>query len=201
MADGPSDTSGAEYADRLVALQRVWWKRLLNVQAPYGWNLRRLGPGRCLEIGCGIGRNLDHLKGKGVGVDHNEYVVAVCRTRGLVAYTTAEFLDSADANAGGFDSLLLSHVIEHTTAKEATELLRDYLPFVRPGGRVIFETPQEVGYRSDSSHRRFADFDLLASLCKEFGAVIDQSYSFPFPRPVGRLFVYNEFVLTALLPS
>jgi len=201
MTEGPTDTSGADYAERLVALQRVWWKRLLNVQAPYGWNLRRLNPGRCLEIGCGIGRNLEHLRGTGVGVDHNEHVVAVCRKRGFTAYTTEEFLTSDEATKGSFDSLLLSHVVEHTTPEEASELLRSYLPFIRPGGLVIFETPQEVGYKSDSSHRRFADFNLLAALSAEFGAVVERQYSFPFPRPVGRLFIYNEFVETARLPA
>ena len=34
-------TESSEYADRLVDLQRVWWKRVLPVQAPYLWNLRR----------------------------------------------------------------------------------------------------------------------------------------------------------------
>jgi len=197
MAKGPTETSGADYAERLVALQQVWWKRLLNVQAPYGWNLRRLEPGRCIEIGCGIGRNLAHLRGKGVGVDHNEHMVAVCRRRGFVAYSTPEFPRSPEAKAVAFDSLLFSHVIEHTTADEATELLESYLPYLRPGGQVIFETPQEVGYRSDSSHRRFADFELLSALSSQFGAKVERQYSFPFPRPAGRLFIYNEFVLAA----
>src|SRR5690349_17057220 len=55
------DTSGADYAARLHALQGKRWKRLLNVQAPYQWNLRRRHLGRTLEIGCGIGRNLASL--------------------------------------------------------------------------------------------------------------------------------------------
>ena len=62
-------TETPEYAERLVRLQTVWWKRLLNVQAIYGWNLMRLEPGLCLEIGCGIGRNLHHLRDSGIGVD------------------------------------------------------------------------------------------------------------------------------------
>ena len=49
----------------------VWWKKLLDVQAPYRWNLQRLKLGLTLEIGCGIGRNLMHLKGQGIGIDHN----------------------------------------------------------------------------------------------------------------------------------
>lgn len=199
MTMGPTDTSGEEYAARLVALQQVWWKRVLNVQAPYGWNLRRLSPGSTLEIGCGIGRNLAHLKGKGVGIDHNDHVVAVCRDRGFEAYSTAEFPASPGAKPGFYDSLLLSHLIEHTTDDEAISLITEYLPYLRPGAQLIFETPQEVGYRSDASHVRFADFTLLRSLCDHFGAVIDRQYSFPFPRAVGRLFIYNEFVVRARL--
>jgi SAM-dependent methyltransferase len=201
MTTGPTDTSGADYADRLVALQQVWWKRLLNVQAPYGWNLRHLHPGATLEIGCGIGRNLAHLRGRGVGVDHNEHVVAVCRKRGFVAYTTPEFLTAPEAKPGAFDSLLLSHVVEHTTADEATALIETYLPFVRPGGLLIFETPQEVGFRSDASHVRFADFELLRALSDEFDAMVEHQYSFPFPRAVGKLFIYNEFVVASRLPG
>src|SRR3989337_1898945 len=81
-----SDTSSDEYAERLVERQRVWWKRALNVQAPYRWNLRRLGLGRVLDVGCGIGRNLAALDGNGVGVDHNKSCVPVVRSLGLVAY-------------------------------------------------------------------------------------------------------------------
>jgi hypothetical protein len=61
-----------EYTDLLLRLQTKRWKRLLHVQAPWGWNLRRLNPGFTLEIGCGIGRNLLQLGGTGVGTDTND---------------------------------------------------------------------------------------------------------------------------------
>jgi hypothetical protein len=56
------------YAQRLVRLQTAPWKRWLGLQAPFGWNLRRLDPGFTLDLGCGIGRMLLHLRGAGVGV-------------------------------------------------------------------------------------------------------------------------------------
>ena len=59
------------------AKQQVWWKKALNVQAPYRWNLRRQRLGRTLDVGCGIGRNLETLDPGSVGVDHNEHSVAV----------------------------------------------------------------------------------------------------------------------------
>ena len=78
----PQSTEGAAYADRLERLETVWWKRALDVQRPYRWNLRRLDPGFTLDIGCGLGRNLSHLDGNGVGVDHNPDSVAIARSRG-----------------------------------------------------------------------------------------------------------------------
>src|SRR5512134_3456178 len=89
-----SDTRSREYTERLVRLQRAPWKRWLDVQAPYRWNLRRLRPGFTLEVGCGIGRNLEHLRGHGVGLDHNPHSVAAARAIGLRAFTPEAFRGS-----------------------------------------------------------------------------------------------------------
>jgi hypothetical protein len=45
-------------------------------------------PGRPPEcdVGCGLGRNLGHLDGNGVGVDHNAESVAIAQSRGLRAF-------------------------------------------------------------------------------------------------------------------
>ena len=188
------DTMSTEYAERLVRLQTAWWKRVLPVQAPYRYNLRRLEPGFTLDVGCGIGRNLSHLDGKGVGIDHNPQSVAVARARGFSAYTPEEFGASEHARSAAFDSLLCSHVAEHMDGESFVALLSDYLPFVRPGGKLIVITPQEVGFRSDASHVEFVDFDAIDAAAASVGAEFTRAYSFPFPRPVGRLFIYNEFV-------
>src|SRR5687768_11064125 len=103
------DTRDRQYTERLIKLQGTWWKRL-GPQALYGWNLRRLKPGFMLDIGCGIGRNLLHVKGYGVGIDHNAYSVEHARTMGLTAYTTEDFKVSPDDQPARFDSLLMSHV-------------------------------------------------------------------------------------------
>src|SRR4051794_23992292 len=98
MADRePEPTAGTHsdaYAERLTRLGGKRWKRLLDVQAPYRWNLRRLDLGFTLDVGCGLGRNLEHLGGNGVGIDHNDACVAACRARGLTAYGPAEFEQS-----------------------------------------------------------------------------------------------------------
>ena len=193
-------TNTPDYAERLRRKQMLWWKRLLNVQAPYHWNLRRQALGRTLDVGCGIGRNLGFLPPGSVGVDHNAESVALARSMGYDAYTVTEFLDGDLALAGGFDGLLLAHVLEHMRREQALELLRDYLPFVRPGGRVFLVCPQERGYASDPTHVWFAQGSDLRELALTLGLELDQSFSFPFPRKAGKLFIYNEFCVRARVP-
>lgn len=187
-------TAGPDYAERLVRLGSARWKRIVDVQAPYRWNLRRLRLGRTLDVGCGIGRNLHHLGADAVGVDHNAHAVAVARSAGLVAYTPDEFRASSDAVRQSYDSLLFAHVVEHMDRDTAVGLLKEYLTFLKPGGPVVFITPQEAGYRSDSTHIRFVDFGGTAELAAAVGFRVVRHFSFPFPRIVGNFFPYNEFV-------
>lgn len=193
----PSDTASEEYARRLVELQGRWWKRAVHVQAPYRWNLRRLRLGRVLDVGCGIGRNLAAFDGHGVGVDHNVACVRVARSLGMVAYEPGEFHSSADATKGSYDSLLLAHVLEHLDEAQADNLLDEYIPYLRSGGRVVMITPQERGYDSDTSHVRFVDFDGLRRQAERSGLTKERSYSFPLPRRFGKVFIYNEFCYVA----
>ncbi len=194
------DTTGEDYARRLQASQQVWWKQALKVQAPYQWNLRRQHLGRALDVGCGIGRNLETLAPGSVGVDHNAHAVAVAVARGVQALTVDEWRRSPLRVPASFDGMLLAHVIEHLPAEEAVPLLHDYLPYVRPGGRVFLVCPQERGYRSDPTHVRFTTGDDLADLAREVGLEPQPWFSFPFPRWAGELFVYNEFCLLATKP-
>ncbi|HRE00132.1 MAG TPA: methyltransferase domain-containing protein, partial [Ilumatobacteraceae bacterium] len=151
-------------------------------------------PGRVLDIGCGIGRNLGHLDGNGVGVDHNPDCVAACRARGLIAFTPDEFATSAEARPAGFDSLLFAHVLEHLTETDAVALVRQYLPFLRDGGRVLVITPQPRGQASDATHVTMFDEPAVRRLAVMAALQVDSIRSFPFPRPVGRVFTHNETV-------
>lgn len=189
------DTREADYTRRLERLEGAAWKRWLDVQAPYRWNLRRLDPGFVLDVGCGIGRNLVHLDRHGVGVDHNPESIETARERGCTAFTPDEFAASEFARPGRFDALLCAHVLEHMTSEQASVLLGDHLRFVRPGGRVVLITPQEAGYRSDATHVEFVDDAALRDLLRRHDVAPERSFSFPFPRVVGRVFAHNEFVV------
>lgn len=190
-------TDDRAYAERLVRAQGASWKRLLDVQRPYRSHLRGLKLGRTLDLGCGIGRNLEALGEEGVGVDHNADAVAIARRRGFVALTPEELRSSPLGAPGGFDALLVAHVLEHMRGEEAEALMREYLALVKAGGRVVVITPQEAGYRSDPTHVEFMDFARVGSLLDRLGLVPIERYSFPFPRMIGKFFKYNEFVTIA----
>lgn len=186
------DTRDPDYARRLARRELAWWRRWVDVQHPYRWNLRRLDPGFVLDLGCGIGRNLVALDG--VGVDHNPEAVAIARERGCLAFLPEEFAASPHARSGRFDSLLAAHVVEHMSFPEAADLLAAYAPFVRAGGKVILIAPQEAGFRSDPTHVEHMDPTRLTALLEGLGARVERVASFPFPRWVGRIFPHNEWV-------
>lgn len=199
-AQGTPGTTGADYAERLATRESTWWKRALDVQRPYRWNLRRQGLGRTLDVGCGIGRNLQTLGPDSIGVDHNASSVAIARQRGLNALTVEEWENSPESAPGRFDSILLAHVIEHMPEPDAVALMEMYLPSLKPGGSVFYICPQERGYATDHTHVRFTDGEDLADLSRKVGLVPDKWFSFPFPRWAGKVFTYNEFCLRARKP-
>jgi 2-polyprenyl-3-methyl-5-hydroxy-6-metoxy-1,4-benzoquinol methylase len=187
------------YSERLKRLSGARWKRALDVQRPYRWNLRRLALGRTLDVGCGIGRCLKALDDGSVGVDHNLESVAAARDAGLTAYTPGDFLERA--SVGSFDSMLIAHVLEHLDQRSANDLVRTYLRFVRPQGTVVLITPQAAGFATDPTHVRFVDFAELEGHANHAGIVVENTFSFPFPAWVGKFFPYNEFVAICVKPS
>jgi SAM-dependent methyltransferase len=202
VSDTTRDTAGDAYTRRLAQFQGARWKRVLDVQAPYRWKLRRLvGERAVLDVGCGIGRNLANLGPGSVGVDHNAHSVAYCRERGMTAFTAEEFRASRFAAPRSFDGLLAAHLVEHMDRDAALEVLGSYLPCLRPGSVVVLITPQERGHASDHTHVRFCGFDESAELCTTLGLTVRGQSSFPLPRSAGRAFTYNEFVTLARLDS
>jgi SAM-dependent methyltransferase len=195
-----ANTQDKNYTEFLVEKQQSGWKRFVDVQIPYRWNLQRLQPGFLLDIGCGLGRNLINVRGNGVGVDHNADSVRVARNLGLTVFTPEEFYNSEFAKSPQFDSLLMAHVAEHMSQDEVVELLQQYIDFLKPGGKLLLITPQEAGYKSDPTHCEFMDFSKLSNISNRLGFTMLQQYSFPFPRFVGNLFTYNEFISVSCKP-
>lgn len=193
MSQAP-DAADDAYAQRLTSLQQAKWKQVLDVQRPYRANLQKVCEGEVLEIGCGIGRNLRNLQGRILGVDPDTASIAVAKAAGLNAMTIDEFEEMQRTSPRTFGTLLFSHVLEHVTDEENDALFAQYLPYLAPRGRIVIECPQEVGYRSDATHIAWMDFPAIARRLERNGITVEREYSYPFPRVVGKVFIYNQFV-------
>lgn len=181
------------YTSYLVDMQTAWWKRLLNVQLPYRWLIKRQSLGRTLDIGCGIGRYLAILNSESVGVDPNESSVEFVRDKGLKAYTPEQLLKSPDAKPESFDSFLVAHVAEHLGVEGTISMLEEYIHLLKPGGRVMLQTPQEIAYRWDSTHVEFIDFEKHRQIAKRLDLTEIKAFSFPLPRFMGKIIPHVEF--------
>jgi 2-polyprenyl-3-methyl-5-hydroxy-6-metoxy-1,4-benzoquinol methylase len=181
------------YTWYLVDMQTAWWKRLLNVQAPYRWLIKRQNLGRTLDIGCGIGRYLTVLNSESVGVDPNESSIMFALNMGLKAYTPDEFLQSDEAKPESFDSFLVAHVAEHLGVDGTVTMLQPYLSLLKRGGRVMLQTPQEIAFGWDSTHVEFIDFEKCRMIAQKLGYVELKAFSFPLPRIFGKIIPHIEF--------
>jgi SAM-dependent methyltransferase len=97
-----------------------------------------------LDIGCGRGEWLQLLRDRGLaarGVDSNPTFAADIRTLGMevVERDAIEYLAAAPGNSVG--AVTAFHVVEHLEINALLALVGEAYRVVRPGGVVIFETP------------------------------------------------------------
>jgi SAM-dependent methyltransferase len=190
-------TETRAYKDRLFRLQKKSWKKRLKIQKFYARQVLLLEPGRVLEVGCGIGRLLEHLP-DALGIDHNVHSVELARELGFKAFTELDFKNSEFNVVESFDSILLAHVVEHLTFQESVDLISNYLPLLKTDGKLIIICPQESGYKSDKTHITFSGFSEIRDICEILDFKVQIEKSFPFPRFMGHFFRFNEFVVMAL---
>lgn len=117
--------------------------------AGYREVIARIGDGRILDVGCGVGAETARLCGSGrqvIGVDYDPETAIVARNDfgpGGRRGTDAEFASMDGARLGfrtaSFDSVCSSHIIEHFTGPElhAAELAR----VCKDDGTVLVITP------------------------------------------------------------
>jgi SAM-dependent methyltransferase len=147
-----------------------------------------------LDLGCGLGRNLAHIGGNGVGIDHNPRSVEFARERGFTVFTPEDFEASEFNRPATFDSLLLAHVIEHMSEQQAVCLIQRYIRLLKSGSRLLVICPQELGFKADTTHVDFMDFEKIRDIASQVRVTPLAEYSFPFPRFFGHFFRYNEFI-------
>jgi len=93
-----------------------------------------------LDIGCGIGGFVAYAQDAGlraIGSDASPEAVAAARERGLDCVVPDEL--DAHVPDGSVDALTMWDVVEHLV--RPAEVLADVVRKVRPGGAVVFETP------------------------------------------------------------
>jgi O-antigen chain-terminating methyltransferase len=149
-------------------------KQRFQVYVPYVQNSAPV-----IDLGCGRGEWLEILNEAGIearGVDTNLIQIEQCRARNLNV-SDEDFLahlqSLADASVGAVTGF---HVVEHVSLKTLVTLLNEALRVLRPGGVVIFETPNPenvlVGsnyFYMDPTHRHPLPSELLEFLLETRG--------------------------------
>ena len=143
-----------------------------------------VGEGPVVDIGCGRGEWLELLKGKGIpayGVDNNPEVAARAATRGLDVRTENGLDHLRAVGERTVNTVTAFHVAEHLPLDVLIELIDLSLAALRPGGKLILETPNpanlSVGSTTfwlDPTHIRPLPSDLLAFLVESRGFTDDE---------------------------
>jgi O-antigen chain-terminating methyltransferase len=148
-----------------------------------------------VDIGCGRGEWLDVLSKNGYlnkGCDSNESMVATCKELGLdVTQSDAlRFLGSLPDNSVA--AVTAFHVFEHLPLSAMLALIDESLRVIRPGGIVVFETPNphnvlvsSHNFYLDPTHQKPIPMILLQFIVEERGFCEVRSLPLhPYPESV-----------------
>lgn len=96
-----------------------------------------------LDIGCGYGDKLEQLRdmafGNLTGVELNQTLVDIARGKGFNVFSAEEF--DMDEQAGKYDLIIMSHIIEHFQYQDLIRFMESYLVCLKPGGLLLIATP------------------------------------------------------------
>ena len=98
-------------------------------------------PGRLLEVGCGNGERLAHMRSLGWEVMGQEIdsvaAETVRKVYGIDCHQGS--METLDRDLGIFDAIIMSHVIEHV--HDPVALLSACYQLLNQGGRIVITTP------------------------------------------------------------
>lgn len=157
--------------------------------------------GPTIDYGCGAGQLLALLPAGSVGLEVNPHLVAAHSRAGLSVrqwQANDQGFDLAGLAPGQFQTLVISHVLEHLP--EPTAAITRLLQACQRLGvaRLIAVVPGAKGYASDATHRTFIDSHYVAAQGWKRLAGYDQCQLRFFPLPWeggGELYIYNEMQL------
>lgn len=185
----------ASYTD--YQANRSWLRKW--VRKLYLRSAARQLKGPTLDFGCGIGELLERLPYGSRGLEYNLATVEFCRAKGLPVDTYDGFSDnwqlSAIPHEVRFDSMVISHVLEHL--ERPGDVLHRLLSAASIRGihRVLVIVPGPAGYRIDATHRTFVDTQLLADpeVVSGTGFRLKRARYFPGDvRQLGNWFPHHE---------
>jgi 2-polyprenyl-3-methyl-5-hydroxy-6-metoxy-1,4-benzoquinol methylase len=135
MAKRSGDESWSDPGNQFLS----WTAREMPLRKP--WLDKLCPPGtKVLEIGSSSGFMLKPLQNNGcdvLGVELSHEYREFALSKGIE--TVASMDDLGDDHCAQYDILLHYYVLEHVT--EPLSFLRSLLPFLKPGGKMMFEVP------------------------------------------------------------
>lgn len=114
-----------------------------------------------LDIGCGLGQMLTHLKNSGFnnlfGIDINDESISFCKQKNLDVAQVDDIREFALNSERKFDRIIMSHVLEHIDKEVIIDTLihiKKYL--LNEGGIFLLMVPNAQSYTG--AYWRYEDF-------------------------------------------
>lgn len=149
-------------------------------------HLKNTAPCRVLDIGCGPGVFLAELAARGFeayGVDRSEWALDLGRRFSLAGRPVVLRQELDPEWVGTFDLLFSFEVIEHI--EDDKDALREWRPYLAPGGRMILSTPAHKRRWSANDewagHVRRYEKDELIETIEQAGFEIEKIECYGFP--------------------
>jgi SAM-dependent methyltransferase len=169
---------------QFLDLERVhWWFRGRRAifEALVAERIRPLagGPGfRCLDLGCGVGGNLEMLANEGLafGIDFDSGALQISRDRGFTRLARADGARLPFA-AGAFNAVTALDALEHIDDDQGA--VRECARVLSPGGFLLISGPayQFLTTHQDEvvHHRRRYTIGALKKLLTNAGLVLEHA--------------------------
>ena len=150
----------------------------------------RIGPFSILDIGCGRGEWLELVKEKGYsakGIDLNKIITEQCQKLGLDVRNGDAIRYLRELKANSIGVITGFHLVEHLPLKILITLFDESLRALKPGGMVIFETPNPE--------------NIIVGTCNFY---LDPTHKNPLPPPTLKFMIesrgFNQVEILRLSP-